>query len=136
MEEDRTTSPPQDCCSHDSQMDCSGLEAENGASCAPPRRKTWVKTLIFVIVMLAAVGVGAYSLLTESEPAETIQAPASEGSEATPSEQSALPECSGRQVEAPMSQETPCCGAAGREEPEPPPPCECGGNPKGRGDVE
>ncbi len=69
-------------------------DARQDCCCGPaPGRRGWVRTLIFAVVMLAAIAVGAYALMSRSSPGSA--APQSCGS-ACGVDSSA---CS-----------TPCCG--------------------------
>ena len=72
MEDERNSeTPPARCCGGGSDP---GQETDAAAACcdcgAPLAVRSWIKTLIFVVVMAAAVGVGAYSLVSGSRVAD------------------------------------------------------------------
>lgn len=106
-----TEKSPVDCCPGDTGASC-------GCGAAPPRRP-WVKTVIAVVILLAAGGVGAYSLLASPAPGEGI-APAGV-------ESSQRPNSPNTAAQSPPSAEQPaCCGGAAQPVSTPQPSC-CGG---------
>lgn len=88
--------------------------------CAPTNaRRSWVRTLIAAVILLAAIGVGAYSLISGGSQEGGGTAVGNSGS--LPAGAASVPElptdparpaCCGGASVAPSS-ETPCCGRAG-----------------------
>ena len=75
---------PAQCCSTGQVGDCGPGGAAASCECGPvPARRSWTKTLLSAVVLLGAVGVGAYSLMTSRPPvppaAANAVAPASPG---------------------------------------------------------
>jgi hypothetical protein len=103
--------------------------AEPGTSCdcAAPRRRSWLKTLIAAAILLAAIGVGAYSLLAGPKAGGDAAGnhpatPPAAAKAAAPPPNTAPPPCCGGG--APAAQPRPaCCGGAPAAEPRP----ACGG---------
>ncbi len=82
MEEEKNCDERRDDCCGDGSDRANGSIA--GCACgAGPSRRPWLRTLIAAIVILAAVGVGAYSLL-EKRAADPCTPAASCGSVAAP----------------------------------------------------
>ena len=59
--------PMAPCCAGSSALECGQSDSVADCGCgAPPGRHARIKTLIAAIIVLAAIGVGAYSLLAGS----------------------------------------------------------------------
>jgi len=114
---------------------CAGT-GDTAADCgcgAPAGRHSWIKTLIAAIIMLAAIGVGAYSLL--AAPAANTSAATSSGGSTAGTQPSApaasapvaAPSCCGQAAGVEAAPAPACCGGAAAAGPAAPqPPC-CGG---------
>lgn len=110
-EKDADQTSQADCCLENKQPNCCQPTTGN-AECSTPSKKPWIKMLVFILVMLAAAGVGAYSILSRSGDAE-MKSPAStrgspEKATVNPARQPAEPCCPSREVAAPATAE-PCC---------------------------
>ena len=127
---------PSECCAGGTGPESCGPDSSlAGCGCATtPTRRPWLKTLIAVIILLAAVGVGAYSMLATSAPEETSApgsddssrrtAPASATAQSVPN--AAQPACCGGAVHEAPAPQPACCSGAAHATPSPQSSC-CGG---------
>lgn len=103
------------CCSDGQACDCGPRSAAVSCDCGAPPRRSRLKTLISAVILLAAVGVGAYALTkgrgagvasaegkATSVPAAAITTPAAP----VP----AAPSCCGGGANRPVQAQPSCCG--------------------------
>ena len=124
MDEKSADQTPQaDCCLENTQPTCCQPAAGN-AECNTPSKKPWIKTLVFILVMLAAVSVGAYSILSRTGAAEIIPPAANRGS---PEKAAVNPAQPGSQVQrgVTIKPTEPCCPSQKANTSKPATPC-CG----------
>jgi hypothetical protein len=118
--------PVAPCCGGSPAPGCGPDDSAADCGCgAPPGPRAWIKTLIAAIVILAALGVGAYSLLATPAADTTSAATAGGNPGAAASATGAAPAAS-------EAAPTPCGGGAGAAAPAPVPAenPECGAGPK------
>jgi hypothetical protein len=121
MDEKTGSAASAPCCA-DSRASC---------DCAAPPRRSWVKTLIAAAILSAAIGVGAYSLLSDPEASgdptgnRTATPPAFAKTAAPAPPTTAPPPCCGGGVPAAQSR-TPCCGGGAPAAPSRPACCRGG----------
>ena len=111
------------CCSEQSGTDCNEIEGVAGESCAPSKpKKTWVRTLVFAVVMLTALGVGLYAL--SNRPRSGSSSRAGKSRSGSGMGQAGGCDCQKGKAAKPK---TPCCGSTEHQPSEPSPtPCSCG----------
>jgi hypothetical protein len=98
------------CCASCSDQEGASVGTPTDCGCAaPPANRPWLKTLIVVIVMLAAVAVGAYSLFAEHASRQSAAiggaGPYGSGPTTTVSLPGSTPPSTGH---------SSCCGGSGR----------------------
>lgn len=118
MDEKSSDQTPQaDCCLENAQPDCCQPTVGNASECSAVKKRPWVKILVFILVMLAAAGVGAYSILTRTGNAEIEPPTVNRGSPAKSAVNPTQP-CCPSQDSAPVMPtpacenecDRPCCG--------------------------
>lgn len=125
MEENKTeaSSPEAPCFQGGGQeCGCNGGEASAACNCEPaPSKHSWIKNLLAVVILLAAVGVGAYSVFADKPAAQRSPAaaaanptpPVTANPSAVPSPSAPAPACcSGAAAPAAAPLPGSCCGAA------------------------
>ena len=120
MDETKSADQPgTPCCAGDSKQECECTGSAAGCGCGSgPAPRSWIKTLISAVVILAALGVGVYSLVA-SRASGQGGSTASAGN-SKPAAAAILPSAA-----PPAHAPSPCCGSAGAEA-APQPSC-CGG---------
>ena len=136
MEEGKSSAGPQpDCCAGSPAPGGEKGSTETCGCCGSPPRRSWLRTLVFLIVILAAIGVGAYSIFVGSAKSPAGAASAADAATSARTAENpqgptlpveAAPACcsgggSGAGAVPPPAEQTTCGGGA------PPAPC-CGGN--------
>jgi len=128
-------SPSECCAGATAQKPCGPDSAPMSCGCTPTSaRRSWPRTVIAAIILLAAVGVGAYSLLASPAPERATTPPEKSGSlpagSASPAAESpssaAQPACCGGAAHAAPVPQPSCCGGTAQAAPPPQPSC-CGG---------
>jgi hypothetical protein len=105
------------CCTDDRGSNCGSASGAIACDCGGPPRKSWLKTLISTVILLAALAVGVYALAS-GRGAGTAP---TEASQATPAGVSVMTPA------APMLSAPACCGGGANRAAQAQPSC-CGGS--------